>query len=169
MALAQEMESDDPPAVVIYVMIPQHVKRNYIRMSWVKTLAKYDRDHPHFELIDGKPMFKGVVGVPNSLTDTPEMRDKEIELTKAFLIEMQNISHNRQVPFIVILLGKYHLANIYKAMIENNIKVLDLSGIKLEGFSSDGHPNRNDHRRIAEMILDSFVPKVLESASTINR
>ena len=148
----------EPPAMAIYVMIPNHVKRNYIRMSWVKILAKFDKDHPHFELIDGKLTFMGVVGAPNSLPDTPEMRDKEVELTKAFLIEMQKICRKRQVPFIVILLRKYHLVDIYKTMIDNNIQILDLSGIEIEGFESDAHPNPNDHRKIAEMILNSIVP-----------
>lgn len=163
MALSKVMKSDNPPSMVIYAMIPHHVERNYIRKSWVKIITEHDRGHPHFELIDKNLAFQGVVNGPNSLEDTPGMHDKEIELTKAFLVEMQNICHKHHIPFIVILLRHNVPYAINKTLIENNILVLDLSEIKIEGFTKDEHPNHNDHKRIADAISDSFIPEILKS------
>jgi len=89
MTLSEEMERDKRPSVVIYGMISQHIQRNYIREGWVHTVAKYFHSHPHFELVDGNLEFQGVVNVSESKPYSSEVRKKELELTRAFLIEMK--------------------------------------------------------------------------------
>lgn len=163
MLLLQEMKSPNPPEVTIYVMIPHHITRNYIRRSWVQLLDSFDRAHPHFKLIDGELILKGVVDGSHNLPENPEVLEQEIALTQRFLIEMQDISSQNETEFVVILLGKHHYASIYNVMVENNINVLDLSNIEIEGFESgDRHPNPNDHRRISQEILSSFIPDLLD-------
>jgi hypothetical protein len=163
MTLLEEMVRNDRPAMVVYTMIPHHITRNYIRRGWVKSLSKFDRDHPHFELIEGEPTFMGVIGVDKSLPGTPELRGKEIELTRAFLVEMQNICRENQVPFIVVFLEENHSTEITEAMVESDIQFVDLSGLEFEGIEYDPHPGSADHKKIAEMILTSSISETLKS------
>lgn len=160
MALSMEVESAHPPAMVVYAMIPHHIKRNYIRKSWVRTL---NRSQPHFEIVDGKPVFQGIVNVTDSVDNLPEVHETEIALTSAFLVEMKKLCETRQIPFIVVLIRGNIPYAINRSLIENDVEVLDLTEIKIEGFKTDRHPNRQDHEELAEAILHSFVPVVLDS------
>jgi|GEM_PF-2497894 len=164
--LSRALKSDHPPDVVIYIMIPHHITRNYIRKSWVQFIAKWDFKHPHFELVDGKPEFQGIITLDQSQDDYPGMRQKEIELTQAFLENMHRLCDEKQIPFVVVLLpGMVRMPpySITKVLTENHIGVIDLSEMKLEKFLFDTHPNRNDHKRIADAIQKSFLPELLEN------
>lgn len=166
MLLSQEIESDNPPSAVIYGMIPNHITRNYIRKSWVKRVAQYNREHPHFELIDGNLIFQGLVNVANSKEDNPELHNKEVEMTISFLVGIRNMCKQKRIPFIVILLPQGRLTLPYviiRTLVENKIPFLDLSEMKNEGFPHDGHPNRNDHKRIAQAISKSSISEILQS------
>src|SRR5581483_10984107 len=82
MVLAEELESARPPSMVVYATTPDIILRNYKRRSWVKYLSQYDRDHPYFEIVDGKLAYQGIVAsVADGEPDSPELRDKELELT----------------------------------------------------------------------------------------
>ncbi len=160
--LSRALKSDHPPDIVIYAMIPHHITRNYIRKSWVKFITKWGFKHPHFELVDGKLEFQGIITLDQSQEDYPGMRQKEIELTKAFLANMHRLCAEKQIPFVVILLNGMPPYSITKVLADNHVGVIDLSEMKLEKFRFDTHPNRNDHKRIAEAIEKSFLPELLE-------
>jgi hypothetical protein len=132
----------------------------------VKTIAKYGHGHPHFEIVDGALSFRGVVGVSGCAADRTramrdKLRDKEQELTRIFLAEMKRLADARGVPFVVILLHSSPPYAVARQLVESRIPVLDLADLGLKGFRFDPHPNPDDHRRIADAILASFIPSML--------
>ena len=167
MAVCDAIESDTPPAVIIYGMSSVHVQRNYVRRSWVEKLVDNNRGHPHFEIINGSPIFQGVVGIADSKADGREVRKEELELTNLLLRSMKQKCIENEIPFIVILLpekGGSWPPTVLKTLYQSKIKHLDLSEITLEAFPYDAHPNSDDHRQIAGAIAKSFVSKILELA-----
>lgn len=140
MALSEELKSDNPPSLLIYAMIPHHINRNYIRKRWVNILSKKnDRYHPHFEIINGNLEFQSVVCNVNGKQNMRKLRAKELELTVAFLINMQKKCKQRKIPFITILLPQPHRHSawppfIIASLVEHNILFLDLSEMKIKGM-----------------------------------
>jgi len=167
--LRKEIESDTPPSVAIYAMIPHHIARNYIRQSWLRLLSRYGRGQAHFELIDGAPVFQGVIGVADGKEDSPDLRRTEIELTQAFLVAMHRLCQAHRIPFVVVLLRKPPPAVIYRTLTDNRIPTFDLLTVRIDGFPHDDHPNPSDHKRIAESISKSFVGELVEGLARTQR
>lgn len=157
LALSDRLAAAPPPALVLYAMIEAHVMRNSVRASWVKTLTAYDRLHPHFELVAGAPVFQGVVDESGAVPDSPELRRKELALTAAFLKAMRDACRARGVAFAVILLGDDWSVPVVRLLATSGIPLVDLSGVPIEGFAGDIHPNPEDHARLAAALADSFV------------
>ncbi len=156
--VSRETEGVPLPSAVVYSMIPDHISRNYIRKSWLRELSRFDREQPHFEIIDGKLAFQGVVGIEQGMEDSPELRQKELGLTNAFLVGMQTRCAEKSVPLFVVLLSKSDWPPvIIKTLVENQIHYLDLSETKIDYFPHDSHPNESGHRQIAAAIANSFI------------
>lgn len=162
LVLKRELERDDPPAMFVYVMIPHHVGRNYLRRSWMAVAARQKWGHPHFEIVDGELRHMGVVGPEASLPDGPEVAEKEFQLTSAFLGEMARLCAARDVSFALVLLRRDWPPRVVEAILEHGIRFVDLSQLPIEGIDGDPHPNPDDHRRIAAAIAESFLTDVLE-------
>ena len=165
MTLLDEVNSENPPSVVIYSMISHHIQRNYIRKEWVNNVAKHlDGGHPHFELERDHLEFKGIVNASSNLVDPPDFKSRELALTKKFLTEMKEICQKHHIPFVVVFLDYKRPipSSIVKTMLNHKIQILDLSSIKIKGFQNDSHPNRDDHWHIANAIATSFIPEILE-------
>ena len=163
MMLSDSIKSDRPPSMVIYGMIPNHVRRNYLSRTWLESVAS--RKLPHFELINEKLTFKGTVGLSSGIEDGPELRKKEFALTAAFLNAMQKICAEKHIPFIVIFLppSSNYSPSVLYPMYKSKILTLDLGILEFEGISAkDRHPNPKDHRRIAIAIGNSFISKKLQ-------
>ena len=164
MTLSDSVKSDKPPSVVIYGMIPHHIRRNYLRREWLESIAP--RTLPRFELLNEELVFKGTVGLPSAIDDGPELRKKEFEMTSAYLKAMQKMCAEKNIPFIVIFLppgSGYPLSVIY-TIYKFNILSLDLGILEFEGISKKNrHPNRMDNRRIAIAIANSFVSDKLHN------
>ncbi len=158
MTLLDEIKSDDPPSVIIYGMIPHHIDRNYIRNSWVKTLSKYHRDHPHFEIVGNHLIFKGLVNASSNLVDPPDIDNRELELTSKFLGTMNELCLEHNIRFIVVILRQGKLPDaIYKSLSDDKIQTLDLSELKFSVDEHDKHPDRNGPKQIADAIYASFI------------
>jgi hypothetical protein len=183
---ALENPGTELPSLVLYAMIPDHVRRNYLRKSWVDNIGigsfvadsthhseKDRRGHPHFELDAGQLVFQGLIGPEDALQDTPCMCYPELMLTKAFLSEMHGKCAEKNVPFVVVLLPEEGILRAthasLKAMIDAlGILCLDLSDIPLKSHIWRGHPNSDCHELFAEAISDSFIIDMLP-ASIENR
>jgi hypothetical protein len=166
--LLDEIDSENPPSVVIYSMINHHIIRNFARKSWVSNLAKYQRNHSYYDLVDNNLIFKGVVNESTNLVDPPDIENKELALTNKFLGRMQEICLEHNIKFVVILLSQSRKhpfpVAIHETLIDNKISTLDLTALKIRGFEMDEHhPNPNDHRHIADAIASSFIPNILST------
>lgn len=164
LTLLDELQTHPETSMVIYGYIPDHVVRNYIRRDWLEVTERYKRKHPHFEIIDGKLKFQGVVGLEVGLENSRELDDKELELTGAFLKAMGELCRERDIAFVVIFLPKLQplQGEVITAIRSSSISSLDISNKRPQGFPGDPHPNADDHRRIAESIERSFITKRLE-------
>lgn len=173
----------DLPMLVIYAMIPHHVKRNYLRRSYLGHLAagsflrsqfadrgRDRRGHPHFEIEDGQLISHGLAFLDDAVSDSPCLRYPEFALTEAFLSEMYRLCVDRHVPFFVVLLPEHgdrddQAAEVkLKAMLPRlQLPHIDISEMPLATLRGDAHPNSASHRRIAEAIAGSPIGQVLAS------
>ncbi len=162
MVVSDALDSKYLPSGVIYGMIPHHLGRNYLRRSWLVGLASHGMRHPHFERQDGVLVFQGLVNVKQSKPDGPEVRQKEIELTVAFVSAMYQRCREKGIPFVVVLLPRISLSDgwppsVVKSLYESSITTLDLTELELRRFPNDGHPTPEDHMRIADEIATTRV------------
>ncbi len=154
--LTEQMNVLPPPTIVFYVMIPHHIKRNYIRKQWVEVMAAYDRGHPHFEIVNDLPVFQKIIGVDEALPLTPELEMKERRITKALLSTMGKTCREQNVRFVLVCLLKPPPPDIMETVRAEGIELIDLSGIIIEGFPWDPHPNVQDHGHIADALFETF-------------
>ncbi len=170
------------PKVVIYAMILDHVRRNYLRESWVSHISqcvslrgqavdstKARRGHPHFELVDGDLVDRGVIDLKDAVPDEPCLCYTELMLTKAFLDGMNRQCSAKGIPFVVVLLPENRINDRVLPIVQEilgtlRIPCLDLSGMPLETLRGDGHPSPKTHRRFAEAIADSLISDWLPAA-----
>ncbi len=154
--LTEQMNVLPPPAIFFYVMIPHHVMRNYVRKQWVEEMAAYDRGHPHFEIVNDIPVFQKIIGVDEALPLTPELEMQELRITEALLSAMGKRCREQDVRFVMVFLLKPPPPEITETVRAEGIEVIDLSGIIIEGFPWDPHPNVQDHRHIADALFEAF-------------
>lgn len=162
--LEKELAGDHKPSIAIYAMLPAHIPRNYIRGSWVKMLAQSGKGHPHYELSEGRVVFRGLANPSQGPPSDIRLSQAENDLTLAMLREMQRQCRDRGVPFVVVLLPwhKPFPFDFLKELARTDMTVLDLQDLPIKGFPTDGHPNPTDHKRIAQRIGRSFVTGMLE-------
>ena len=106
MALFSELEGPEPPSMVIYAYMPQHLQRNHLRRSWLRVLQGFGRKSPHFEVEGGKLKFYGAVGLSEAIDYKDEVDAKEVEVTKALIKAMQKKSLEKNVPLIFVNLAE---------------------------------------------------------------
>jgi hypothetical protein len=164
------LESQSLPEAVIYVMIPHHFNRNYLRRSWVSGVAEYGFKHPHFELVEEVLEFQGLAGVAESLEDGLGVRRKEVALTEAMITTMHNETKAKGVQFVLVLLPRQFLESQWPpqfidAIYRTGMNVLDLTELEPDFISeNDRHPTKEMHRRIAKEIHAWFTPKLLNKS-----
>jgi hypothetical protein len=110
---------EELPVLILYAMIPDHVRRNYLRKSWVGHVMhgrpiggdsdRMLRGHPHFEVIDGRLVSRGLItDILYAIEDSEALRYAEAAVTESFLVEMHAVSFAKNVPFAVIVLPENH-------------------------------------------------------------
>ncbi|MEI7879506.1 MAG: SGNH/GDSL hydrolase family protein [bacterium] len=159
------------PDLVLYVMIPHHLQRNYLRASWLDEVLSWcppgeRRGHPHFEWEGGELSYRGVVGPEAGVSDSLALRNKEVAITCALLTAMNNETRRRNVPLVVILLpgpGRDYPPAVIQTLIGQGIRYLDLTPLDLPSFANDPHFNAEGQSRIAASIAGSFVGDLVRS------
>ena len=163
-ALSDAMKTDRLPSMVIYGMTPHHVKRNYLRRTWLLRHAERGRKLPYFELINDDLVFQGTAELSSSLEDGPELRRKEHEITVRYLSAMREMCAKKNIPFIVVFLppsGSYPLAFIDK-LYDSKVLRLDLTETAYDASEpGEDHLKATGHRMVARAIAASFVSNVL--------
>lgn len=165
MTLLDELKSDNPPDVVVYAYIPHHTIRNYIRKSWVEVMEKNEIKHPHFEIVNNRLQFQGLVGVKESAPSDTMVSEKELELTSAYIVAMNEECKKRNIEFIVLLLPTHdkYQENVISTIYDNDIILLDKSQGRFEGFLTDEHFNVKDHSTLAKSLSRSLIYKTLKN------
>jgi hypothetical protein len=172
MLLEDEIERRDPPTVAIYNSIPDHICRNYLRPTWLTMLSRNRRAHPHFELLNGEPVFRGLVTVKDAVHDEAALRRKELDLTAAFITGMHERAARKGVRFFVVLLPqRFDVAcgsvawppSLVRSLTESGVEFLDLSEVKgkMTWLEHDAHPDPKGHRVLAAAIAGSFIGNTL--------
>jgi len=168
------LNSDDPPKLVVYAFIRDHLRRNYLRKQWMQTVLNHPahytltgdpkldrRGHPHVELVDGKIKYLGVVGLDESVKGTPDVIAKEVELTSALLAEMNQACKQKNVRFVILLMPDNNRdtpwpKEVFDNLQDEQIEIMDLSTMQLAGFGADPHPNKVDHAWIAWAVAEKI-------------
>ena len=113
------------------------------------------RKHPHFEIIDGRLRHLGVIGVDQSIEDSPDVFRKEISLTAEFLSEMDRACASKNVRFIPVLFPQrlWPIRTWPPPLLETLLRMncLDLRHTELD-YTADGHPSASAHERIAAVL-----------------
>ena len=157
LALQEDLTRFRSVALVLYPWVPSIPKRNYVRLGWLETMAEYGRQHPDFELEDGRPAFPGVVRTEAGKERTPEGEETERALSIALVVEMKLLCDQAGVPFFLVALpykrayterDRAYLSE-YAAL---GIPVVDLSEMRGEHFRYDGHPTKTWHESVARAL-----------------
>jgi hypothetical protein len=153
--LERELEGD-PPVLVIYGWIPEHVGRSYIRRGWLEVLAKHDRRHPHFEIGPKGLEYRGVVGVEQSVPEsTPGLEAKQQRISTRMVETMHKLCEAAGVPFVVVVLGPSEL----RIPRWRNVRVEDPGAY--QPLANENHPSPDSHERVARHLaaeLRELVP-----------
>lgn len=167
LALQEELWKSPKPSAVVYGWFDEHVRRNYLRKSWLFSLGRYGREHPHVEIENGGIVLKGVVGVEAGLEESAEFDAVEEHVTDSLLRGMARLSREHKVPFFVVLLERHAPIErarqiVLTAVEEEGISMIDATGVNGDFFPHDRHPTAGWHQAVAELIASSQVSAVLK-------
>jgi hypothetical protein len=154
--LREELERA-PPALVIYAFSHHHQRRNYLRRSWLRSVAEWGRLHPHVELEDGALVARGAVGMEAAVSDDdPGLAAKERELTRAMIADMRELCARAGTSFVVVNVNAGGLEVL--AGLEG-LRVVDVAhwdgDLELR-IPHDYHPNAEWHRRVAAKLAEDL-------------
>lgn len=161
--LAVEDELKQRPALVIYGFMSGHVIRNYLDKSWLTGLTAFEtpetgkRRNPWFEIENGKPVYKGIVGPEKAMEQSGEQWEKTKTITVALIVDMYVRCREAGVPFFCVNvptegwrtddIGPGILARVRA----EHVPCLDLQGTDRE-FHPNAHPKPSWHVAVAEAL-----------------
>jgi len=161
--LAVEEELKQRPALVIYGFMSGHVVRNYLDKSWLTGLTVFEtpetgkRRNPWFEIEDGKPVYKGIVGPEQAMEQSAGMWEKTKTITAALIIDMHRRCRAAGVPFFCVNLPTEGWRtddigpDILKRIQAEQVPCLDLAGLSID-FYNNAHPKPSWHVAVAKAI-----------------
>lgn len=154
--------------LVVYPFINQHAHRNYLRKEWLDKLwGSRRRQNVHFEVEDGKLIYKGLSDpVIDAVTDSLLLEKKEAEVTQALVKAMADTCASLGIPFLLVHLPDWRPPGldtllrpiVYEAHYLDLKKNIDIQNVALP---MDGHPNATGHQLMALEFLP-FLKKHLE-------
>jgi len=177
LGLLEELKEEELPKLVLYGWIHLHKHRNYIRKGWVAHLenpwTEFEqplnindyRKHPHFEIENDRLAFKGVVGVDDLDEDPPDLKEKEVEISRRLIEEMVRVSREKGVPFVVVILPvpddfPHDLPDyLTEALQSSGACWIDAREANRGFVAGDWHPNPETHAAIADFIAGATTVK----------
>ncbi len=166
LVLKDKLAQKEKPDVVVYGLISHHMRRNYLRQSWFSVNGS-DKPIPHFELEQGRLRWDGFISRSAAiLPDSPELDRKELALTVALIGAMAEMSRQRGVPFVVLVLHSDQPALVDAVRATPNLSVLDVSQLSTAFHPHDGHPTALWHQAVAHAIAaDPLLARVSVKAA----
>lgn len=154
--LEDRLKLDPPPVAVLYAWLYDHIRRNYLGLSFHGSLFPTGK-FPFFELVGDRAVFQGLRENREATmpSDAPATFEKEVAVTIAMIRQMDEMCRARSIPFFLVALGqKYPLAKdpVLEFAQSSGIGLIDLRWMKEGFFENDPHPNREGHRMTAEAI-----------------
>ena len=167
--LEEEFEAGHQIDVVVYGWIAHHLFRNYRRHRWLMSLTSWGGEGPLFEVVDGKPVYQGLIDLDEAMDDNdPRLIVKEWEVTEALLAAIAETCKAHGARFIVVLLPweisigstntNRRLAAVCRLL---GVECLDLTGeMALTGkenyYRHDHHPIPSWHKAVARLIAQGI-------------
>lgn len=146
------------PAAVLYGWFPGHASRNYSRGSFHKLLPQ--DEFLLFDVENGKLIRKGLFERRKAnLPDSPEVSQREREISLALFEELRGLCLKQDVPFYVVSLLR--MDDVIEELKRRDYRVIDVgpvSASKSMFFPHDGHPNAAWHREVARLIAEQLTP-----------
>jgi hypothetical protein len=164
--LEDEFKSGQTPHLVIYAWIPDHLRRNYRRRSWLTDMATRV---PLFELKGEKAVSVGLGDANDAVDDgDPTLEEREWTVMLSLLQSMRTLCHENRTGFVAVILpmppewfGPWKQRNrrLVSHCRDLEIDCCDLSDeieqvAPNDYFPRDGHPNARWHSIVARMISD---------------
>lgn len=146
-----------PPALVVYGWSAVHVNRNYLRASWWKQMRPAaSAVVPHYEVESGKPVFQGLAPPDQWVEDTPDLEQREKEVTVALLQGMAAVCREKGSRFLVVQLdNNAHAADpgVMSALREAGIDAIDARPKQHLYFPHESwHGTPAWHRAVADAV-----------------
>lgn len=180
--LEEEFKAGHKVDLAIYGWIAHHPCRNYLRRRWLLSLTAWGGENPHFELENGKLVYKGLVGLDHAISDDdPTLGQREWRLTEALISRISALCREHGTRFLVVLLpwGRSpEVAEInreFTSMCRSlGIAYLDLSTrasltSPSNFYRHDGHPMAAWHRSVARLIAEGIDPQTGQLRTTTSR
>jgi hypothetical protein len=173
--LEDEIKAGRKIDVAVYCWMWQHRSRNDRRRAWLKSLTAIEGKNPLYEVEEGRLVFKGLIGVEESLNDThPLLARREDEITCALLKAIRALCQEHGIR-LVVLLYPFPLGSGFpgfetsdKQMVSDcqslGIDYLDLTGDSTlkdpaAFYPKDCHPKAPWHRTVARLVAEGLDPK----------
>lgn len=167
--LEEELARPERPALVLYGFINGHVQRNYLDKEWLEAVTACEtqengrRRNVHFEIEDGRPAFKGTVGVEAGLPESDDLWRKSKAITDALIADMGRQCRDHGVPFLLAILpskgeeGDQIIPAVMEHAQAAHVSVLDLRGLAEHSdyLGGDPHPGPSWHRKVAAAIAQA--------------
>lgn len=144
------------PAIVFYGYSFIHVKRNYLRRAWHAGLNGIKTQY--FDLDGAELRFLGNHDPKDLplLEDSPELEQKEVDISIALIMAMRDKCAQRSVPFILLVLNSaFNVPEpdpVIAAVAAQGVQIVDLLRVSDSFFEHDPHPTAQWHRAIAAAI-----------------
>jgi hypothetical protein len=168
LALERELEANDQILFVAYGFIGHHLRRNYLRKSWLEVLLdSEERRNPYYEIEGNRLVFKGLADPAlNGLPEGPKLNRREALMTRILINIMAKRCAKRGIPFVVIYLpdgsqGRDIEMLSRSAGHESVIDLRPLFDFSELHFQHDIHLHPEGHRRVAtalQPLLEARLP-----------
>ncbi len=174
LCLEKEIRAGRKIDVAIYCWMWHHHFRNDRRRGWLKSLVAIQGKNPLYEMEGGRPVFKGLIGVDQSIDDNdPSLAPREERVTRGLLEAIQSLCKEHNIRLVVVMypfplesetLG----AQAADKQMVSDCKSLGIPCLDLTGYSalndpaafypSDHHPRASWHKTVARLIAEGTDP-----------
>ncbi len=150
----------DDIQLVVYGFISHHLRRNYLRKSWLSQIMQNRKRHnPYFELVDNQLVFQGLASKDNYIEDSaPELDVLEAKMTLRMIERMQTLCLSRNIPLLLIHLpdeSRNTLPTNFRQIVghEQAIDLRETLDYRQMHYQYDYHPTPQGHQQIANALL----------------